>query len=135
MAWQAEVQHLQADGWLLGFALDYGPNAGNGLGYALTAGIEQRWRRLRLEESLGLGLEEGAAPAQTTQVQSSLTGTSSRTVVSPELTAYSRGFVTATYPLSRSFDLVARVGAHFDLAGAFENTLAITTLGVRVRLP
>ena len=134
-AWQLEVQHRQATGWLLGGALDYGPNAGNGLGYAATVGIEQSWRRFRFEESLGLGLEPGSARQSTVVTNSSLTGQNSETTVSSSLTVYSRGFLTATYPLSRSWDLLARVGAHFNLAGPVEDTLLVTSVGVRLRLP
>ncbi len=137
-AWQIEVQRRRLGGWLLGGALDYGPSDMHGFGLAVTGGVEQGWRGFRLEESLGLGLESANVRHQTTAVtSSSVNGIASETTTSSSLstTPYARLFATASHPVWRAWDVVARFGAHTILATSAQDTFFTASIGVRLRLP
>jgi hypothetical protein len=136
-AFQAEVQHRQGAGWLLGGAIDYGPTPFHRMGYAVTGALQQRWSAFRLEESLGFGIEASVnGLTMTPQTLNPMTGASSGlTAVSPTTAPYLRAFVTAAYPLWRSWDLVLRVGAHSDIEATLDTAYLATSLGVRLSLP
>jgi hypothetical protein len=137
-AWQLDVQRRRLDGWLLGGALDYGPSIEHGFGLAVTGGMEQRWRGFRFEEALGVGLESALVHTQMTQVtNSSLSGSNSQTTISTSLGSapYARLFATASHPVWRAWDVVARIGAHTTLTDTEDDTFFTASLGVRLRLP
>jgi hypothetical protein len=133
-SWQGEVQHRPLDGWLLGAAIDFGPTPLHRLGFAATAGIFQRWRDFRFEETLGVGVETGTTTSTMIQ-NSSLTGINSTTETSASATLYARAFVTAAHPLWHSWDVVLRLGGHSNVEGTPYTSFLASSLGVRLRLP
>jgi hypothetical protein len=133
-SWQGEVQHRPLAGWLLGGAIDFGPTPLHRLGFAATAGLLQRWRDFRFEETLGVGVETGTTTSTSMQY-SSLMGVYSTTETSTSSAFYARAFVTVAHPLWRSWDVVLRVGGHSNLEGTFYTAFVASSLGVRLRLP
>ena len=133
-----EAERHRLDGWLLGGALDFGPRPDHLLGFAVTGGLEQRWRGFRFEETLGLGLESSLGSNQLTQTTtSSLTGVNSQTTTTstPQSAAYARVFVAASHPVWRAWDVVARLGVHTNLAGTLDDAFVASSLGLRLRVP
>ena len=131
-----DVKRRMPGKWLLGAAFDYGPSPQHGAGYALTAGLGQRWRRLGIEESAGLGLERTLSHTFSEVVFSPTTGSSSETVTTTKAVAlYMRAALTLAYPVSHSWDVVAMVGARAGAFDPLQNPLVDGTLGVRIRVP
>ncbi|HEY2900277.1 MAG TPA: hypothetical protein VGL59_06865 [Polyangia bacterium] len=131
--WQIELQNHRPDRWLWGGAVDFGPLPHH-LGYALTAGQAQRWRSFSFDETAGLGLESTLGQA-TTVTSNSMTGVTSETRQELGWSPYARLFVTAAHPLWRSWDVVLRLGAHFNLEGTLDNAFLAGTVGLSMRLP
>ena len=138
VATQVEATRHRDGGYLYGLAADFGPRDYHRLGFAAVGGIEHRWGRTTIEASLGIGFEAAVGDLSTTSVvNSSITGSSSSTtVISPYVwEPYGRVFLSLAHPVSRSCDLVARVGAHAPVTGILETAFATATVGVRLRIP
>lgn len=137
-SWHVAAQRRMEGGWLLGAALDYGPSPLHHAGYALTAGMRQRWRGFSVEESIGLGLERKINRDVTSEVTlSSQAGESSRTTVttSDATILYARAAVTLAHPMWRGWDLVESVGVHLGAFDPLSNPVIDAAIGVRLRLP
>jgi hypothetical protein len=136
---QIEVLRHRGDGYLYGGVADFGPVDGHRLGVAVAGGVERALGRFSLETSLGLGFETAAGQNEqtSTAVNSSLSGRSSSTTVTSGYawTPYARLFASMSHPVTRSWDVVLRVGGHAPITGLLATSFATGSLGVRLRLP
>src|SRR5262245_30077264 len=129
------------ESYLLGVAVEAGPNGDQTtphfLGAAPIIGSGWRGHRWFIEGSLGVGIEALIGRIKTVSVtNNSSTGTVSETKQSFEPMAglYGRLQGTAGLAVSRSFDLVAQVGAHVSSEGQYGSYLS-SGVGLRLRLP
>jgi hypothetical protein len=135
---QLELERRRSDDWLWGVALDFGPTPVHGLGLAVLGGRTWRWRRFTLDVSAGLGIETALAPHQSAVLRNSPpSGTTTETAVTVDDQAmlFARGFVTASYPFARAWDVVLRTGAHTAVTGKLYGSFETVTVGARLHLP
>jgi len=141
--YQIEIERQSPTSRLIfGAALDLGAQS-SGLG--LVGFLGSSWRRGRwfLEATAGVGLALWGTMPQTTVTNSSSTGTSSITTVSPspasEPAPFARGIGELGYSITPDVDLLARVGGHLatlsDNGGSWYMDFISAGVGLRVRLP
>jgi hypothetical protein len=115
LTFQLEVVKHRPDRWIWGFGIDYAVDDGRAGAFAL-GGLEARWSKVRLDAALGLGVVNANVGSYTTTITTSPDGQTqtlvSTTASNHEYVPYARGFVTASYALTPSWDLVARAGGH-----------------------
>lgn len=136
--YEVELQRHYAD-VDFGVALDMGSYDSPIAGLAVFAGNSWRWRRIRLDGSLGAGIEvTDRRIATTTQgIDSRLQGGSyTETTLSTELrpVIYGRGNLTFAWQVGPAFALLARAGIHIptdSLGLCYVSAL----LGLRLSLP
>jgi hypothetical protein len=137
LAFQAEVVRHRRDRWHWGVGADVGSSGMRFGGLAALGGIEGGWGKLRLEGSAGLGLQLASVRRiSTTYVSSSTEIPSSETTItaSPALFIYARAFVTLSYAVTPTWDLLLRVGGQMPFAETLGGPLVTAALGVRYNL-
>ena len=135
-AFDVEIQKSYAD-WQLGVALDIAQNDQPAFALAAFVGDGWQWRRLRLEGTVGLGLQLYDRPVRTSvYTDSSATGSSSQTTISTELRPglYGRGNVTLAWQWRPAVALLLRLGLHLS-PDSVEYCYGAALLGLRVNIP
>lgn len=133
--WQIEVTRSLGD-FATGVALDMGEQGIPTAGLAAYVGDGWQWRRLRLEATLGAGLELTRRRVSTTHQHYDSSGVSESVDVTTESRpqAYGRGNLTLAYRLGRTLDVVLRLALHLDSDDKIYS-YGIAMLGLRVNLP
>ncbi|MBN2575792.1 MAG: hypothetical protein JXP73_14595 [Deltaproteobacteria bacterium] len=114
--WQIEATRSMGD-WAAGVALDLGEQDIPAAGVAAYVGDGWHWRKLRLEGTVGAGLELTQRPVTTVrQSIDSSTGYKSTVDVSGALRprAYGRANATLAWRAWRALDLMLRVALHLE---------------------
>jgi hypothetical protein len=141
--YQLEIERQSPRSRLIfGAALDVGAQ-GTGLGLAGFLGSSWRHGRWFLEATAGVGLALWGTVPHTTVTNSSLTGESSVTTVSPSAASEPEPFACGVgelgYSITTEVDLLARVGGHLatltDTGGDWYMDFISAGVGLRVRLP
>jgi hypothetical protein len=131
-----EIQKRYAD-WHLGVALDIAQNDQPAFALAAFVGDGWQWRRLRLEGTVGLGLQLYDRPVRTAvYTDSSATGSSSQTTISTELRPglYGRGNITLAWQMRPAVALLLRLGLHLS-PDSVSYCYGAALLGLRVNIP
>lgn len=131
-----EIQRRTSPGNLIvGASLDAGVER-SWIGAAAFVGSAWSWRRWFLEATGGLGIAADSVTTQQTESVSSPSGDtfSSRSVNQLLPVPFLRAGATAGIPVSRLFDVVARVGLTAG-TGGLHTSFATATAGLRLRIP
>jgi hypothetical protein len=128
-SWNPAVQlegHRTIGEWFVGVAADAAPGSTHPFGAAAIGGAHLPIGRLGLEPSVGAGVE----------VFESRTFVFDGPPVSQKIArGFFRATFAATFPLSRQLDAIAQVGGHLTATTSLDGVYALTTFGLRVRLP
>jgi hypothetical protein len=139
-AWQLELQRRRTgEQFVLGVTFEgtY-DHAGNGSGQQLFGtnvfvGSDWRHRHFTLEATIGAGLE-AAQIRQQYNVSYGSAGTGFVYYPSYQLGLYAQGALAAAVPLTRSIEVLIRVGVHIT-SSHDEDWFATSTIGLRYTLP
>jgi hypothetical protein len=138
VALQLELVKRRPDGWMWGGGVDVMPRPGARAALFALGGAGSTWGPLRLEGSIGIGLENAGILSSETISRSASSPPSPpdfAQTYSNQWVMYGRVFATASWSMSTSWDLVARVGAQDAFATGSLGVDLTGAVGVRVNLP